>query len=165
MKQNIFLVMTLFVALMLPNGAHAYTSSQQTALRVNDTSALFVIDFSFGHGEHDTYIPIFGTTNQENDTKAHTLGYRVIDDEGNEAFGTAALVLSSAKVVDNTFYRVPQGVKQKFTLLVVATVPSGNSIDNYRAEVTDLPFYWDDEMQYLHLNPSELQYYTTPAVE
>lgn len=145
--------------------AHAYETTSQRALRVNDRTALFFIDYTFGQKDHDLYLPVLATRNQSLGTNTPSLGFEVLDQyrEHTNAGTAHAIVLSKASI-DGNLYHVPEGTAAGFTLAVVFVAPVGTTVEDYSIAVTDLPFYQGSEKRHMYLNPSELKYYTTPQL-
>jgi hypothetical protein len=164
MRHAMFALLVI-CTLGIATSAHAYETTSQRALRVNDRTALFFIDYTFGQKDHDLYLPVLATRNQSVETDAPSLGFEVLDQyrEHTNAGIAQAIVLSDA-AIDGNLYHVPQGFAAGFTLAVVFVAPEGASINDYSIAVTDLPFYQGDEKRHMYLNPSELQYYKTPQL-
>lgn len=137
----------------------AYNTTDQKTYELNNGSALFLIEYKFGHQNHEVEMPF---KNVNADSKAtDTLAYTILDKEGHEITGkSSAIILSNSRLEKDRMYVTPKGIAKPFTLIVVFT-PSASSTPDYRLQVTHLPFNFDGNQQ-LELNPTELQYYTTP---
>jgi hypothetical protein len=134
---------------------------------LTEQTALFTIDFTFAHDRFDFYLPFMATRDQDFGSDVASLGYALVDENGaTYADGQAVgIVLANAPLTDNnTLYALPTGVATSLTLLVLVTLPEDATAAEYRLQVTDLPFYRNDERTYQRLNPSEIQYYQTPLV-
>lgn len=150
------------VFLLLPISAlNAYETTDQAAVQVTSTSAIYLIEFEFGHGDHDIHIPV--RAHDSTERSRDFLSYRFVndDDERIENVRSAGIVLSDTPIEDGN-YVIPEGERRTLTLLVVASAED-ISTTPMSAHVTSLPFSFDGEEE-LQLNPSELQYYRTPAV-
>lgn len=159
---NIFLLLIIFLA--VPNISNAYFTTAQSEMKLGDGSALFLIDFSFGTMKYDVQIPITATQSLGAPTH-NAVAYTIFDEDGDTAIGTAsAIVLSKAKINKEGKYHVAKGVSQNFTLAVIFTPTVVTKVNEYRLQVTHLPFTFN-ETQELQLNPSELKYYTTDLLE
>lgn len=160
---NVFVLLTIF--LVTPSISSAYFTTSQSEMKIGDQSALFLINFSFGTTKHDVQIPIIATQSSETLT-SNAVEYTVLDEDGNTAIGTAsAIVLSKAELNKSAkYYNVAQGLSQNFTLAVVFTPTVVTKVNEYRLQVTHLPFIFDGTQE-LRLNPSELKYYTTDLLE
>jgi hypothetical protein len=142
--------------------ASAYFTTSQQALKVTDTSALYIIQFEFGHDKHEIHIPILAKNTTEQSRSF--LSYGLFDDSGNRIPGaeTAGIVISDTPI-QGTEYVTPLGKDETFTLLVVANLPDGANANKVHVGVNYLPFTFDGTLN-LQLNPSELQYYATPSL-
>lgn len=157
-----FVLIAVFLA---PITAAAYTVTDARAYRVNDTTALFYIDYAFGHENHDFYLPVLAVRDQAFGTEAKSIGYEVVinDDYATDDGSARAIVLADLPI-EHGMYKIPKGYSAPFTLAVVYTTDPTAAAAEYAIQVTDLPFYSDDELTYYRLNPSELQYYVTDQV-
>lgn len=157
----------LAVAMVLPATAAAYTTTGQRAYEATDTTAIFTIEYAFGHEDYDLYLPALTTRGQSFGNGDTTLGYEIVqDDDFATANGTAyAAILSNVPIVDG-MYKVPKGFKASFTLIVLYVTDTDTTPAAYAARVTDLPFSMEnaDERVEQRLNPSELQYYETEEI-
>lgn len=154
----------LFCACILfvfPFQTEAYETTNQRSIPLTDSSALFVIDFSFGHERYDVYVPFLTTYGEQQ--KNNSLSYSIQNNEGEDVIGSATgVVLSSANIV-NGMYRIPKGVKQHFSLVVLVQLDENDIGAEYWTKVHHLPFTFSTTQQ-LGLNPSELTAYKTPAI-
>jgi hypothetical protein len=152
------------ISVLSPATTHAYKTSDQSTLKITDTVTLYAIEFSFGHGSHDTYIPVVTMRDQIWGKKVRTLGYEVLDDNENTQNNSAlGIVTSNATITDDQMYFIPKGESKTFTLYILLTETDSNSTEDYSVHVTDLPFYWGNDRQYQRLNVSELKKYQTPT--
>ena len=166
MKYRILFIVIAFIALIPATDAHAYLTTGQTVQQINETTSIYAITYEFGHGSHDFYLPIQTVRNQVHGTESNTLGFEVlIDGKVRTDVGeTIALAVSDAEIVGD-MYKIPKGEKKKFVLFVILTTSADELEADYAIKVTDLPFYRNDDREYLALTPSELNYYITPEVE
>ena len=141
--------------------SEAYTTTGQFAYSPNGHMGIYMTEFTFGHGDHDVYIPVLALRDQT--IREDALSYTVTDEDGGIAEGTIAGIVASRATYKNGFYVVPRGTRETFTLLTIFT-PKSETSANYQTAVTHLPFNFDGS-QSLKLNPSELQYYVTPLLE
>ena len=162
--KKIFLV-AIIALFITPQAVDAYTSTSQKAYRVNDTTALYYIDFVFGHNDHPIEIPVLAKRNQKHGEGTKTLGYSLLKNglKAKNIGTTRAVVISNGTKISNARYQVPQGEAKKFTLAVILNTKTDLDKADYSILVTDLPFMLGN--QELRLNPSELQYYRTPEIE
>ena len=170
MKTTAYIFALAFITtFILPLSASAYETTGQRAQKINETTALYFIDFSFGHEDHDTYIPVLAVRDQEHGSKLKSLGYEILEESEEETDRgvTQAIVFKKNEnvTIENGMYKVPKGYKGSFTLAVVYTTDNALFEADYAVQVTDLPFYWDTDKKYQRLNESELKYYITPEVE
>lgn len=166
MKKYI-LLSSLFTLLVIPGVSSAYTTSEQTAVQIDETTALYSITYSFGLKSNDLYMPREVVRDQNWKESTSTLGFVVLEDSKRlSAAGSAAgVVLSDAKVTTDGLYYIPAGHAATFTLYVILQTQPTDLEADYAIRVTDLPFLRGDEREHLYLNPSELQYYQTPETE
>ena len=150
----------------MPASANAYVTTSQSVARINETSALFSITYSFGHSEHETYLPVWATRSQAWGSQSNSIGYEVLKSgKVTETASTIGVVISDTSITLDDMYQIAKGKSQSLTLYVVLTTENNTPIDNYSIRVTDLPFYWDKSREYMKLNPSELKYYQTPTIK
>lgn len=157
---------SIAILFILPFTASAYTSTGARVQKINETTAIFFIDYAFGHEDHDLYLPILAERDQAHGTEAKTIGFEILaESEERTAVGSVqALALSKAPIEDG-MYKAPKGYKTPFTLAVILTTSDDTIETDYAVRATDLPFYMGEKQEYQHLNVSELQYYMTPEVE
>lgn len=154
-------------AVLLPAIASAYYTTDQSAVRFSETSALYSITYKFGSPSRDIYMPIVA----ERDTATYesSLVYEMLlDGKTYTDAGTAVgIVTSNAKIVDGQYF-IPAGHSKTFTLKVVFTTPADIDEADYTVHVTRLPFLMvteDDTELESELTDSELSYYQTPEIE
>lgn len=170
MKNFLPLSFGMFTLLILlsPTSTHAYFTSEQTAALYSPTTAIYTITYRFGFLNREAYLPIaterdlaFGTTSDD-------LGYTLLTRAGSSTpvGSLTGLVVSNATIKDGMYY-LPKGKAADFTLIAVLTVPAGENAADYALQVSSLPFYMVDNGTKIkaRLNPSELQYYTTPRAK
>ncbi len=158
MKKYIFVVLLL---LGYTHSADAYLTTSQNAFTVDNRSAIFTIDFTFGHETRDIFIPLPALLNGEG-TNPNALGFAVLDEDGKSVPSTAAGIVLGGVPLKNGFYVIPKGKAATFTLLMI--VKSGTTTETeLHAQVTSLPFNFNGTSKQA-LNPSELQYYKTPNI-
>lgn len=159
------LLCALVVLVLLPSSLSAYTVTDTRAYRVNNTTALFYIQYAFGHENHDFYLPVLATRDQKFGSKTKSVGYEIMqDDDFDTSDGTTQAIVLANLPIENGMYKIPKGYNAPLTLAVIFTTTTETPDAEYAVAVTDLPFYSDDELTYARLNPSELQYYETDTV-
>lgn len=166
MKKRIFSILFSALIAATPLTGHAYLTTSQRAIEIDETTALFFITYEFGNTTKDFYLPVLAVRDQEHGSEVKSVGFSVFEDgeEATDVGATQAIVLADAPLA-NGMYRVPAGTANRFTLAVILTTDEDTPETDYTVAMTDLPFYSGDELTYMHLNPSELQYYRTPEVE
>ena len=162
--------MPLLFALCVPINVSAYFTTNQAAYKIDDTHAVFVLEYKFGHKDNDMYLPMLTERdllfkNKKRDRVGYTLRTRTgeVTHEG----ATQGLVLSSAPIVDG-MYKLEKGKVHKLWLVVALTTEKDLTASKYALQVEKLPFLMGKDalrLQKLQLNPSELQYYVTPNVK
>jgi len=160
-------VLLVILSMLIPNLTFAYFSTNQTATVINDSQILFTVTYKFGFKKYNGMMPIGAVRGLEFGNPSPYLGYKILDKQGKTVIdGTAySIVLSDAKVVNNSYY-IPKGVLKTFTLVTLYSLPKETSINDVSLRVTSLPFMMQNEKKEIttKMNPSELQYYTTPIV-
>ena len=159
-----FIVLALMVA---PYAADAYTSTFQSAIQMNDTQAMYTVEFGFSTHSNDFYIPIQAVQGVPYRSEQDVLGYDVVADRAAPAedVTTNSIVLSSAEVVDDQFYRIPAGESALFTLVTFVTVPTGLPDAEYLVQITSLPHYVGEDRDRRFVNNVELRDFITPGIE
>jgi len=167
MKSYVIYTALAVLALVAPTAADAYEVKSHQTWQVNETTTLYAIEFSFGHGTHDFYIPTSTSRNQAWGTDNKTVGYEILEDSQTVSNDGASIgmITSNAELSSDGLYYIPKGAKETFTLYVALTLPANAPEADYAMAVSDLPFYRNDDREYLRLNPSELNYYQTDEVE
>ena len=163
------LVVTVLIAASLPHTSNAYFTQTQTESTLTPITALYTITYSFGLPNQDLYMPLTSERNGMHGESESTLGYTIRN--GNEDVvtegNTASFIYSTAEI-KNGMYFIPKGSVASFTLVTLFRTQEGTPTENYSMLVENLPFLVDIEastLQVRDLNPSELQYYTTNAVQ
>jgi hypothetical protein len=159
------------LALLLPETTSAYFTTAQSATKINADTILYTVTYHFGFTDRELYMPIVATRDLEADASTFQMGYNIIIDKAPTTLGASqAIVLSSNKdiqIKDGKYY-LPKGKSADFTLMTLLTVPKETQTaeQDLSLLVTNLPFLMikDGANISAHLNPSELQYYHTPAV-
>lgn len=162
-------VFTMLFLALLPQVTLGYFTTGQTATKLSNTASLFTIEYAFGWGKNDIYMPIFAERGLAWESTLKKVGYTLREDAKDIATNgkASAIVLSNAPIVDG-MYKLEKGKAQKMTLVVVFTTASTTPETDYALQVDRLPFYVDKgnkQLQTLQLNPSELAYYVTKEVE
>jgi hypothetical protein len=168
------LVLGLFVfSFILPITADAYQTTDQTATRLTNDTVLYTITYRFGFLNRELYMPIIAGRGVQIENNLPYAGFDVVDTEDTAVTSGVAngIILTKGKDVeirDNQYY-LPAGKVAEFTLLVFATIPPATQTNERELSLlmTHLPFTMikdETESVRARLNPSELQYYRTPAV-
>jgi len=154
----------LFVA---PTTTSAFESTYQDVFRINDTTSLFVIEYSFAFSDI-AEMPVLTKRNLENTKSDTLLGYEILDDDGNQtdAGETLGIVVADADttVTNSQTYSTTPG-RTEFTLYMLFTTPDTEPEMDYSLQVTNLPFYNSSSDRTFHLTDAELSHYQTPEVE
>ncbi len=163
-KTHMFLGLAAFLMLLSPSASEAYFTTGQTATMLNAQNAVFTISYKFGHDDKDMYLPATAirTNSPLADGTTLTYGFYENGDYSKENGVAQAVILSKAPIV-NGMYKIAKGTVETFTLLALLSTETTELEADYALHVDVLPFMIEKENQ--HLNPSELQYYTTKEVE
>jgi hypothetical protein len=159
----------LMLSMSTPCVTEAYFTTNQTATKINDMTALYSIEYAFGLEKRDIYMPVYAERGLLHASSAQKVGYSLRED-GKEVTlqgTTIGMAVSKAPIV-NGMYKLEKGKAQKMTLYVILTTSSTTLEMDYALQVDKLPFYVDigkKDLQTQGLNPSELQYYVTKQVE
>ena len=168
-KLKLAALLFAFYALWTPQSSEAYFTTDQQAYKLTDTTALFTITYRFGLEKRDVYMPI-GALRDSADADALILTYQLLSDNkpiDNSIINGLVLTKDTNVTIINNTYHVPAGSSATFTLYVLPTLTdTAATNDDLSVLVTQLPFVMKtDELTIdAHLNPSELQYYHTPAI-
>jgi hypothetical protein len=162
----------LMMLALLPNTSLAYFTTAQSATRITTDTILYTVSYKFGFTSRELYMPIIAKRGVEAPTTSPLAGYQIMnDDETVVTTGLSnSIVLTRSKDVKikNNQYYLPKGKAAEFTLVTLLTIPSEQQTNdlNLSLLVTNLPFTMvqDGASIPTHLNPSELQYYRTPAI-
>lgn len=161
-------IIIIVVAFVLPQGTQAYFTTAQSALKINDTHALFIIEYAFGLKKDDLRMPGVTERGLTWGSKEEKVGYTLRGKDGvitTEGKATAAII-SKAPAADG-LYTLEKGKAQKMWLAVLFETDKDAKVRDYVLQVDSLPFYVDTgnkDLDVRQLNPSELQYYVTPSV-
>lgn len=163
MKHCIFILALSFG--IMPLSAQAYFTTAQQVVSLNDTTALFSITYRFGHDKYDLYLPVLARRDQRVDQEVQTAGFELLEDGFDRSYtgSVFGFVASNMPIVEG-MYKVPKGLPAEFTFYGIATIDADDVAGNYSLRMTAMPFYAGDDRDFMHLNPSELQYYETPTV-
>jgi len=164
---------TLAVLLLLPNLSLAYFTTAQSATRLSDDTILYTVTYQFGFAGRELYMPIMAKRGLEASSTSPYIGYTIMNNDGTVSTigATNSIVLSRDEDVQikNNQYYLPLRKSAEFTLITLLTVPAELQKDDLDLSllVTNLPFTMvkDGTPIPAHLNPSELQYYRTPAID
>ena len=165
MKHYLILGATALLLILSPSLSEAYTTSEQTATRINDTQAMFSITYSFGDQDEPVFMPVLAIRDLPHTSQQNELGFEILlEGEEQVDFGSAAgIVLGKVPIVDG-MYRIPAGFRSTFTFVAFLTIPENTTELDYSLHIQELPFYVGEEKRPLALNRFELQHYTTPEV-
>lgn len=164
-------VLLIVFSILVPHASQAYFTTAQSATRITEDTILYTVTYKFGFAKRELYMPIVATRGLVEDHATPHTGFNLVTDSDEVVTtGTAnGIVLSSdedVEIRDNQYY-VPAGETAAFTLVTLLTIPADQQGDeDLSVLVTNLPFTMVKEGTPIpaHLNPSELQYYRTPAV-
>ena len=117
-------------------------------------------------------MPIVAKRGIEAPTDSPLAGYQIVNEDEtvvNTGLSNGIVLTQNKEVkIKNNQYYLPKGETAEFTLVTLLTIPpeqQANDLD-LSLLVTNLPFTMvqDGASIPAHLNPSELQYYRTPAI-
>lgn len=154
------------LVVLAPGAAQAYQMTDSSAVKLNDTTYLFTIEYQLGSVKYDMTAPIGAVRSAAADTPY--LNYSFVQDTDGQLIGgrSSALVLSTAQV-QGAEYFVPQGEASRFTLFTILSFEEAPQLDELQLQVTKLPFTLTAEgtTQENGLSSGELQSYNTPKIE
>jgi hypothetical protein len=159
----------MLLASLFPQGTHAYFTTAQSALKIDDTHALFIVEYAFGLKNDVVFMPGVTERGLVWGSKEEKVGYTLRDKNDTVVTGgtVTAAVISKAKRSDG-MYEIQSDVAQKLWLVALLETDKGAKAENYKLQVDSLPFYvntGNKDLDARQLNPSELQYYVTKEVE
>ncbi len=156
----VFFFLLSLLVLSMPSHVGAYFTTGQNEIELDDGSALFLIEYTFGHKKYDLHMPVLATS-ESDAVSSLALVFDVRDEGGNSALGSSrGIVLSGATLSAGPKYVVRKGDVGTFLLFVLFTPEKSEPEKKYQLQVTHLPFSFNGK-QDLKLNPSELEYYKT----
>jgi hypothetical protein len=161
MKHMILSIAAIILFCISAPTTHAYVTTGQGAFTVDGKTAVYTINFVFGHKNYDVYIPMHAFSGDATSTHTLTYTFKSTADPLLQ-HKSVGIVLSSAHMQDG-MYVVKKGTQSTFTLLVLDTPTKHGAGADSALAVTYLPFTFN-RIQQLQLNPSELEHYVTPAV-
>jgi hypothetical protein len=159
MFRYIPLAALIFTFLIGPTQTHAYLTTGQQAFTVNGETAVFLIDFTFGHGKYDLELPL-RAQRSSSAASTSTLQFDVLNADNEPGKGTALGIVLGDTRHTSSLYTIPRGKKENLRLLVLYTRTPDEDGMSFRTQVTELPFSFKG-VQSLQLNPSELTHYVT----
>lgn len=168
MKIKHISLLAALIALAAPFSSQAYFTTAQSAAAISHQSGVFEIEYAFGLNDADIRMPVLAAWHLSHESSAREVGFDLLKDNDYAARdGQAVGIVLANAPIENGMYRIEKGAAKKMTLMVFYTAPKKTDAATYALEVTRLPFYvekadgtWDARA----LNPSELQYYMTPAI-
>jgi len=166
-KRFLYAAALLAFCTVVPANAHAYlTTAQAAELTEDGKGILYTVTYDFGTEKYDLYLPILPVRTE----RLNELSYKFVDEIENETYksGESIGVVTSNAQIKNGTYFIPKGEARRLTLMVLLVLPPEpiDSTVDLALQVTGLPFKMVSKTKKVdaHLNPSELQYYRTPAV-
>lgn len=160
----------LLFSFLLPTTSQAYFTTDQSATRLTNETMLYTVTYHFGFSGRELYMPILAMRGLSASNTSPYAGYALINEDGDESeAGVATSIIltnqEDVEVRDNQYY-LPENKSASFTLMTILTIPEEQQTENLALLVTNLPFTMvkDGTPIPAHLNPSELQYYTTPVI-
>lgn len=152
--------------LSIPQSTHAYKTTDQAAIRLSDTTTLYLISYEFGFLNRETNLPIAAFRDNLSDNKA-VVQFNVVDEAGNiDTKGTTYGLVVSDRTILNNKYHLDEGRAGKFTLVVIRT-NEAREIKPLAVAITNLPMVLvkDGVEKDFALAESELKPYITPFVK
>lgn len=103
------LLSLLIVACATPLYAEAYVTTGSAAKRVTETTALYYIDFAFGHKTKDLYLPV-QAVRSSTAAAADALSFQLFEDGEDMVTNDSArgMVISDTEL-RGTYYHIPAG--------------------------------------------------------
>lgn len=158
--------------LLSPADSEAYFTTNQSATRLTDETIMYTVSYGFGFASRELYMPIMATRSTGSERQQYLAEFTILneDDEVITAGIGNGLVFTKSdgvEIKDGQYYLEP-GESATFTLIALLTIPKEQQPgEKLSLQMTQLPFTMvkDGVKIESHLNPSELQYYRTPAVE
>lgn len=168
-KLKLALGLFVFSCVISPVAAEAYFTTAQSATKLTDDTSLYTVTYKFGFLNRELYMPITAVRGLATSSPAFSVGYDLLTPTNTVVTSGFALGIvltddEDVEIRDNAYY-LPEGRSAEFTLMtVVRTTPGAQ--EGTSLLMTHLPFTMikGDEVIKARLNPSELQYYRTPAV-
>lgn len=171
LKFKLFISIFAF-ALVLPASASAYSTTNQTATRLNADTVLYTITYKFGFLNRELLMPIIAKEALSETTFPNFVEYAIADETNKIVANvdTKAIVLSNDKdvLVKDGQYYLPKGKAAEFTLMALVKIPELALVEdqNIVMQIINFPFTLinGNESTKVKLDSSQLGDYRTPAV-
>ncbi len=139
---------TILVALLAVAALYATPSTTEaSAVLINDTTALITIDFGFKASAGDYEIPVAASSTVTYASRADVVGYEIA---GADILGSSALVLSRAQLT-GVRYGIEEDDTAIFTLFIIATLREP-ATDDLTATITKIPYWINAKRTTVHQN-------------
>jgi hypothetical protein len=160
------------LALATPSISAAYSTTNQTATKINADTILYTITYKFGFTNREMLMPFIAKNTLGTTSFSNFVEYAVETDASKIVALTSAkaLVLTSDAdvIVKDGQYYLPEGRSAEFTLLALLKVADVNLVKNQNLslQIKNLPFTMieDNKSTLVELDTPELKPYRTPAV-
>lgn len=166
MKKILFLCILSFCFLISENNVEAYSTTNQSATRLNDEYTLFTITYTSNFLNREAYLPIAAQRGLDNENRDPVVGFELITDGGLRIKDgtTDAIVLSKATIKENKYF-TKQNETGTYTLVVLYKNPEKRK--DTAVQITSLPFIFEKnhERTTTKLNTHELVNYRTEAID
>ena len=145
---NMKKILLLAILLISPVAADA-----STAIQLDETTALFTINFSFEDEDFVNKIPLLAKHGVLYNDRVNHIGYDIatLEEPSSSISSVTAIVLSDAQL-DGSRYVVPTNTEKVFTLVILADFGEAIPQNKYQARITKLPYWWDDNRTTVHQN-------------
>jgi hypothetical protein len=102
-----------------PMSVSAFEMTSQSATKINQDTALFLINFDLGFLNSDSWLSSTVSQSASSSASIPMLNYIVEGGYNADDFTATAMVLSKAPLSKDNYYYVPQGKREDFILVVL----------------------------------------------
>jgi hypothetical protein len=172
-KNLLFPTLISLTIFFVPGVSAAFETTGQKAIRLDETTMLYMVQFEFTFLNRDVRIPIGAVRDLKYGSELPYIGYTLLGTGKTlSTLGTSyGVLLSEAQVLGKEYY-VPRGKKAKFTLVTLVKLPADlKTIQEAQPElsvaITSLRIVLMEagaESVYQH-DVKSLEPYTTPSIK
>lgn len=129
-------------------------AAAQTALLLDEDTALFTITFSVDDSDFVTEIPLIAKHGIAYTDRVDEVGYTIAGskEDATSIDLISGIVLATTPLTENLRYEVATSTPTTFTLLILANFSEPPASGSYQARITKLPYWLDGRRTTVHQN-------------